>query len=198
VKNFPSYLFVIVILTLTVSCNHSYTPKPRGYFRIDLPSRDYRLYDPENCPYAFEYPNYAKIEKDMEYNTEPCWINISFPGYGAKLHISYKNVNGNLSDFIEDSRALAYKHSIKADAINEKIYARPERHVYGILYDIKGNTASSVQFFVTDSTKHFLRGALYFNVEPNKDSLAPLIDFFRDDVIHMIETFRWKNVSGKK
>jgi len=197
VKNFPSYLFVIISLTFTISCNHTYTPKPRGYFRIDLPSKSYHLYNPDSCPYAFEYPAYARIEKDPEINAEPCWINISFPGYGAKLHISYKNVNGNLSDFTEDSRALAYKHTIKAEAINEKIYSRPGQHVYGTLYDIKGNTASAVQFFVTDSTKHFLRGALYFNVEPNKDSLAPLISFFRQDVIHIIETFRWKNINGE-
>jgi gliding motility-associated lipoprotein GldD len=93
---------------------------------------------------------------------------------------------------LEDSRELAYKHTIKAESINEKIFLKPGRNVYGMLYEIEGNTASSVQFYLTDSTKHFLRGALYFNIQPNKDSLAPVINFVKEDIKILMETFKWK------
>ncbi|MBP1674669.1 MAG: gldD, partial [Bacteroidetes bacterium] len=83
-------------------------------------------------------------------------------------------------------------HINKADAINELVINDKESNVFGILYDLKGNTATSVQFYVTDSTNHYLRGSLYFESEPNADSLAPVIDFFREDIIHIIETLKWK------
>jgi gliding motility-associated lipoprotein GldD len=120
-------------------------------------------------------------------------VNIDFPRFDGKIHISYKQVRNNLDRYTEDSRTLAYKHSIKADAIKETLYGNDSSHVYGILYEIKGNAASSLQFFVTDSTRNFLRGSLYFNVQPNKDSLAPVISFFRDDIIRLMETVTWKN-----
>ena len=117
---------------------------------------------------------------------------MDFNKIGGRLHISYKNINNNLGQILEDSRKLAYKHSIKADAIHEQVFIQPERNIYGILYEIDGNAASSIQFYVTDSINHYVRGALYFNVEPNKDSLAPVIRFIKDDIIVMIESFEWK------
>ena len=188
------YLIVIffsVFLFTFLSCKKNYTPKPRGYFRIDLPEKEYQKYE-TNCPYSFNYPIYATINPDIRNENERCWINIDFNSIGGRLHISYKDVNDNLSQILEDSRKLAYKHSIKADAIHEQVFIKPERKVYGILYEIEGNAASSVQFFLTDSTKHYLRGALYFNAEPNKDSLAPIIKFIKDDIIVLIESFEWK------
>jgi len=119
-------------------------------------------------------------------------ISISFPDYKAKIHLSYKDISGNLNQLTEDARTLAYKHTYKADAIDEQVFINPEQKVYGILYDIKGNSASSIQFYVTDSSKHYLRGALYFRCQPNKDSLAPAIEYFTADVVHLIETLRWK------
>jgi gliding motility-associated lipoprotein GldD len=118
---------------------------------------------------------------------------MEFPRFRAKIHFSYKPVNKNLEAILKETYDYAYSHSIKADAITELPWQHRENKVYGILYDIKGNTASSIQFFVTDSTKNFLRGALYFSAEPQADSLAPVIEFFREDIIHMIETFKWKN-----
>ena len=159
--------------------------------RIDFPDKEYQVYS-EECPYQFQYPVYGVIEKDNSRLSEDCWINIVFAEYNGKIHITYKPVNDNLATYLEDSRTFVYKHTIKAEAIDEHLYVFTDKKVYGILYDIKGNTASSVQFFLTDSTKHFLRGSLYFNVEPNKDSLAPVINFFREDIIHLIETFEWK------
>lgn len=184
-------VFVVFVILLIVGCQSAPIPKPRGYFRLDFPEKQYRLFD-STFPYKFKYPVYGKIVKDNQRIAEPYWINIDFPKYKAKFHISYKKVNGNLDALTEDIRALAYKHTIKADAINEKQFVDPVKKVYGILYDIKGNAASSFQFYVTDSTKHFLRGALYFSTHPNKDSLAPAIDFFGKDMIVLIETLEWK------
>lgn len=173
-------------------CGENYTPKPRGYFRIDFPAKTYQRFD-SICPFAFEFPLYGKVEKDVDKNAEPYWMNIVFKDFKSKIHLSYKPVNNNLNKFIEDAHTMAYKHTIKADAIDEKLIIDEKRKVYGLLYEIRGNAASSVQFYVTDSTRHFLRGSLYFDVVPNKDSLAPAIEFFRKDIMHLIETLQWKN-----
>ncbi|MEE9462028.1 MAG: gliding motility lipoprotein GldD [Bacteroidales bacterium] len=185
------HMILLLLMLLALACQRSYTPKPRGFLRIDFPAKEYVLFD-SVCPYTFEYPSYGKIVPDTDYMTEPCWINIDFPDFDGIIHISYKEVNQNLNVFIEDSHALTYKHTIKADAIKETVYSNPELEVHGILYDIKGNAASSIQFYLTDSNVHFLRGSLYFNAQPDKDSLAPVISFFREDIIHLMESFAWK------
>ena len=187
------YLWFVVglILICGISCRESYTPKPRGYLRIEFPEKEYILFD-STCPFTFAYPVYSKVVPDTEFYSEPCWMNIEFPPFNGKIHISYKEINGNLYQYTEDSRSLAYKHTIKADAIKETVYSDSRANVYGILYDIKGDAASSLQFYLTDSNHHFLRGSLYFNVEPDKDSLAPVISYFREDIVHLIESFDWK------
>jgi len=182
---------LVVGMLLLMACHRNYTPKPRGYLRLDFPAKEYTRFD-SSCPFSFDYPLYAKVLPDRDYNSEPCWINIEFPSFNGQIHISYKEVHGNLYKYTEDSRNLTYKHTIKADAIKETVYTDPESGVHGILYDIKGNAASSLQFYLTDSNKHFLRGSLYFNVQPDKDSLAPVIEYFKEDIIHMMESFEWK------
>lgn len=182
-------------LVLT-SCHTRTTPKPHGYLRINFPEKKYQIYK-GNCPYTFEYPVYGVVEKDNEPGSEPCWINISFPAYRGKLHLSYKKVTGDLNQLLEDSYTLAYKHTVKADAIDEQLIIHTEKSVYGTLYNIKGNAASGVQFYLTDSTRHFIRGALYFRTTINKDSLAPVIQFFKKDIYHFIDTFEWKSSNEK-
>lgn len=186
-------LYIVAILTLfTVgACKQKYTPKPYGYFRIDFPEKKYQLSD-LNYPFQFEYPTYAKLVPDTLYDAEPYWLNISIPEFKSKIHLSYKPVNNNLAKLTEDSRELAYKHSIKASAINEKRYLNPDKKVYGIIYEIKGNAASSLQFHLTDSTKNFIRGSFYISEIPNYDSLRPVIGFIDEDIYHLIETFRWE------
>jgi len=191
IKKKLKYLIIFTLICSFPCCRERVTPKPRGYFRIDLPARNYRLYD-TLCPFIFEYPAYSQISYDVGKISEPCWFNIEFPHYNAKIHISYKRINNNLEAILKESNDFAYSHTIKADAIMEQPWQNAKNKVFGILYDIKGNTASSVQFFVTDSINHFLRGALYFSVQPDEDSLAPVIKFFREDIVHMIETFKWK------
>jgi gliding motility-associated lipoprotein GldD len=181
----------VIVLALMAGCKKNYTPKPRSYFRIDFPEKKYIPYI-SACDYSFDVPVYASIAPYLGSNAEPCWININFPGYKGTIYISHKVINKDLGSHVEDIRTLAYKHIIKADDIIEKPFSYPDRKVYGTIYDIRGNTASSLSFFITDSTKHFVSGALYFNVIPNKDSLAPVIKFFSADIEHMIETFNWK------
>ncbi len=120
------------------------------------------------------------------------WINLSFPQLNGKIHLSYKAVNEDLNAYITDSRELVYKHTVKAQGITESPFIQREQKRYGMVYDLKGDVASAVQFFITDSTEHFLRGSLYFNCRPNRDSLNPVIDFLREDIIHLIETTQWK------
>jgi gliding motility-associated lipoprotein GldD len=182
---------LIVITASLFSCGKNYVPRPYGYFRVDLPPHNYRYLDTLQLPYRFEISSYAKVEK-REAEGEKCWIDIKYPFLNAAIYCSYKPIHGNLKELLEDTRQMAYKHSIRADAINEKLYQHPEKKVYGILYDLKGNTASSVQFFVTDSIHHFFRGSLYFDNVPNKDSIAPMSDYIRQDIIRLMESFEWK------
>ncbi len=185
-----TYIGVITLSVLFFSsgCKKKYTPKPRGFFRIDLPEKQYK--DLANdYPYSFKYPASASI---IQNETEKYWINIEYPDLGGKIHISYMKIEGNLDNIINDTRKLAYTHTVKADAIHEKVFQKPGKDVYGILYEIEGNAASSVQFFLTDSINHYLRGALYFNCKPNKDSLAPVINFVKDDIVVLMESLEWK------
>ncbi|MGM0496325.1 MAG: gliding motility lipoprotein GldD [Bacteroidota bacterium] len=188
------YIIVGALLIFIYSCNNKdqSTPRPRGYFRIDLPEKQYKELQ-INCPYSFEYPEYSEIIQDPNQEGKPCWVNIHIPEFKGDIHISYKNIEGNIKQYTEDSRELAYKHTLKAEAIKEEMHVAPERDVYGVLYKIKGDVASPMQFFVTDSTKHFIRGSLYFRTEPNKDSLAPIIKFVEKDIKHLMESLHWKN-----
>lgn len=188
-------LFFIIIYILA-GCTEKYTPKPRAFFRIDFPSKEYHLLN-NNFPYQFEIPNYSKIIRDKYNLNEPYWINVEIPKNKAEIHISYYNLNKMdqpttaLFELMEESRKLAYKHSIKADAIDEQIFMNPEKKVYGTIYKIEGNAASPFQFFLTDSVNHFLRGAFYIREVPNIDSIKPVIDFIEPDLIRLIETTTW-------
>lgn len=187
-------LFVLssFILLLATSCTKDYIPKPRGYFRISFQEKAYHKLDSVGLPYRFEIPVYSKVVPDDGRLSEPFWVNLEVPRHKAEVHLSYKKVENNLMKLIESSRKLAYDHSFKADAINERIFINPEKNVYGTIYLIDGNAASSLQFYLTDSTRHFLRGALYIREVPNIDSIRPVIEFLTPDVIHLIETTEWK------
>jgi gliding motility-associated lipoprotein GldD len=193
-----SLLPLCIFLIACCGCKDAAVPKPKGYFRIDFPARNYIQFigndsQGHNVPLSFEYPAYGKLSFQTEYNSEQRWFDIDFPGYRARIYLTYRKVQNDLESLMDQSYKMDVKnHIAKADAINENVISDPEHKVYGILYDLKGSTATSVQFFATDSVKHFLRGSLYFAAEPNPDSLAPSIAFFREDIIHMIETLRWK------
>ncbi len=192
-SNSGSLLMLLMIgFLFFTGCKQDPIPKERGYFRIELPTKRYTRYISPNCPYEFDMPTYAVAVPDTAQNAEPCWINIEFPQFKGTLYLSYKNVNGDLQKYIDDSRALSMKHITKASGMNEETIIRPDKKVYGTYYSVKGNTASSVQFFLTDSTKHFMRGALYFYAVPNPDSLSPVLQFVEKDVRAIVETWEWK------
>ncbi|MFY9153429.1 MAG: gliding motility lipoprotein GldD [Prolixibacteraceae bacterium] len=186
-------IFYIFSLFLVASCNNDYIPKPRGFFRIEFQKKSYHQIDSTGLPYRFEIPDYSKLLPDHDRLSEPYWVNLKIPAHKAEVNISFKKVDNNLAQLIEDSRTLAYKHSIKADAINERIFVNPAKNVYGTIYLIDGNAASPLQFYLTDSIHNFLRGALYLREVPNIDSLRPVIDYLTPDVIRLIETTEWKN-----
>ncbi len=188
---FVSLIFATVIL-FAVSCKRDYVPKPRGYFRIVFQEKSYHRFDSTGMPYRFDIPDYGRIVPDRDRITEPYWVNLKIPAHKAEVHLSYKKIDHNLDQLMEDSRTLAYKHTIKADAINERVVVYPEKKVYGTIYQIDGNAASPLQFYLTDSTQNFLRGALYILEIPNIDSLRPVIDYLTPDIIRLIESTEWK------
>jgi len=198
---FKSKLLISLVLLIgalnLVSCDDEdkvYSPKPRGYFRIKMPEKKYRHYS-GNCPFEFDIPEYALINQDKHAGAEPCWLNLDFPQFKATVHLSYKQVNNNISTYLEDARGFAVKHQIKATGIDESVILRDSARVFGLMYDIDGNTASALQFYITDSTNHFLRGALYFNTAPNIDSLRLVIEFIREDILQLVKTAQWKKLN---
>ena len=188
------HLAVVLLFVTLAACTSDFTPKPRVYFRIDLPNKSYQVFD-TSFPYTFEYPVYARIIPDSSRMVEPYWINIVYTPYHAQLHFSYKVISNNLKQYLEDSRTLVNKHIPKANAIEQREYVNAENRVFGLVYDIKGpDAASTYQFYLTDSVSKFVRGALYFNLVPNNDSLEPVIAYLKEDIQHMINTFRWKKL----
>lgn len=191
-----SIAFLSVIALLVISCNSEFTPKKRGYFRIDFPKHEYQTFDQPGYPYSFEYPVYAKIVKDttfFEANPEnPYWINIEFPRFSGKVYISYKDVTGNdLTKLVNDAYKMTYKHSSKATEITDSAM-RTRNELRGVFFKVGGNAATAKQFFLTDDSRHFLRGALYFDASPNEDSLSVVNDFLQDDLKHLINTLKFK------
>jgi len=192
IRLFFSHCALAGVIFMFGACREPLSPKPRAYFRIDFPEKKYELFR-SDCNFSFEYPLYGEVSSTELRTAEPCWYNIVFENYKATIYLTYKPLNSNnLSSHVEDIRRIVYKHSIKADDIIETRINIPEQKVYGLFYDIKGNAASSVNFYITDSTSGFLSGSLYFNLKPNIDSLAPAIQFFREDIVHLIRSFSWE------
>ena len=194
INKFIAFLIGGALACLIVSCNNndSYLPKPRGYFRIDLPEKTYTKVDTIER-YSFECPEYAQITYDRYSPNEKNWINVEMPQFRGSIHLTHKNVDGNLGDYLEDVHTMVTKHLQKANGVRDSLIVNEEHHVYGLFIEMDGkNVATPMQFYLTDSTKNFVRGALYFNFQPNNDSMQPVINFIRDDIDHMISTFEWK------
>lgn len=193
ILNFKFLIFNLAVLLTCVACNHVSTPRPYGYYRITTPDTAYLPFDAQyaNYPYTFDLSQNAEVRPRTDV-TEPYWINIYYPALDATIHCSYKTVNRNLRELTNDALEFVYRNASFANAIPEREYSHPEADVYGVLFDLEGNTASSCQFFVTDSTHHFFRASVYCNCPPNADSLAPVYDYLRTDVIRMVESFEWR------
>jgi gliding motility-associated lipoprotein GldD len=194
-KNKLSILFVALAIAFVAnSCddNDNYLPKPRGYFRIDLPEKSYTRVDTIE-KYSFQYPEYAFITPDPYSPNEKNWVNIELPQFKGSIHLTHKTVNGNLGEYLEDVHTMVKKHLQKANGVRDSLIVNEEHQVYGLFIEMDGKgVATPMQFYLTDSTKNFVRGALYFNFLPNNDSMQPIINFIREDIDHMINTFEWK------
>lgn len=193
-KNNPIYMMAVACALLLLGfygCGRKYVPRPYGYFRIELPDTAYIYFSNDTLPYAFSVSENAVVNPKYELN-ERNWINIDYPVLNATIHCSYKPVKGNLAVLSDEAQQFVYKHAMKAEAIPERGFENPSKHVYGVYYELQGNTASPIQFVLTDSTRHFFRAALYFNTHPNQDSIAPVLNYMQTDIIRMIESFEWK------
>lgn len=191
-----SYIFLFIGLGLFLACNSNYTPKPRGYFRINFPEKKYQLFDQPGYPYAFEYPAYAHIVKDSTFfgdaTENPWWINVEFPSFNGRIYISYKEIGKNRFDtLVKHAFVLTGKNAAKAYSIDDSLI-NTANGVHGLFFNVGGDVATANQFFLSDTTRHFLRGAMYFDATPNADSLGIVNKFILEDMKHLINTFRWK------
>ncbi|MGE9516091.1 MAG: gliding motility lipoprotein GldD [Solitalea-like symbiont of Acarus siro] len=187
-------LLIVTFLAHACSDAPNSVPKPKAYYRINFVEKDYIQFKNFNgCNYSFLIPSYSAVTPDEANLNEKCWLNINYPKYGGTLHISYfKITNRNqIIKLSEDSRKLVFKHTIKASEINEVYLSYPKNNVYGFLYEIEGNAASPLQFYISDNKSNFLRGSLYFNMTPNIDFIKPVIDYIRIDINKLIESLRW-------
>jgi gliding motility-associated lipoprotein GldD len=187
---------IFAVVFFAAACNSPYTPKRKGYYRIDFPKHEYQTFNRPGYPYTFEYPVYANIIQDTTFFEDrpenPYWININFPQFNGRIYISYKAIGTNdFTKLVNDAYNMTYKHTTKATEINDSVMRTPAG-ISGVFFSVGGNAATAKQFFVTDSARHFLRGALYFDASPNEDSLGIVNDFLQADMKHLINTFRWK------
>lgn len=214
-KKTAGLLLLIVAIASASSCNSNYTQRPRGYYKIDFPAHRYQVFEKAGYPYRFEYPSYATIGQDSAFFDEqpenPYWLNIDFPQFHGKIYISYITIGGksrfkirdakgnyidsmginSFDNLIRSSYALTYKHTSKASSIEDSAFTTAN-HVEGVYFKIGGNAATANQFLVTDTVKHFMRGALYFDAPPNADSLGIVNQFLQQDMKHLINSLSWK------
>ena len=188
------YLIFVTVCFLWSSCAGDYMPKPKGYNRIDLPERSFSDLDGE-YPYEFEFSDQAEVEPDSFNLAEKSWINLNYEKLGAKVHLTYLplgNQNKDLKMVLNDAINLTAKHQVKAYGIEESIMLTPQGYT-GVVAELSGEVPTQFQFFVTDSTQNFLRGALYFNTAMKNDSLAPVIEYIKIDMAHLMNSLKFKN-----
>ena len=188
-----SYWIVLAfILSITVSCEDPVYPKPRAFHRIDLANATYKQYK-TSCPFTFEYNHLAKLDYTRIPKEATCWFNLHYPQLKSRVHFSYHEITrDSLMRVTEDARRMAMEHIPKAQDIREDLIIDTVADVYGVIYDFEGSTATNMQFFITDSSNHFIRAAMYFEVAPNPDSIAPVEAYIKKDMYRFIETFSWK------
>ena len=177
---------IVAFSLLSSSCKDDVLPKPSGYLRLDYPEAKYVSFENE-CPFAFEMNSDAIIKKETD-----CGFTISYPKMKATIYLTYKPVNNDINSLLRDAQKLTYEHVIKADDILEQPYLNSDRKVFGMFYKVEGNAATNSQFYVTDSTNHFVTGSVYFYAKPNYDSIMPAASYIKNDMQRLMETLKWK------
>lgn len=178
---------VLTLILLFTSCKSDVLPKPSGFLRLDFPLKKSYQKINTDCPFEFE------IAKNVVFTrNNKCWMKIKYPKLKATINITYRPIKNNLRNLLIESEKLTTEHSIKADGISFKPYNDSINTIYGKLSDVTGNAASPIQFHLTDRTNHFITGSLYFDIQPNYDSIYPTIKHLEKDIVHLIETMKWK------
>lgn len=202
-------IFAFLTLSMVwVGCSEEeiYIPKPRTYPKVNYPQRNFIPLNANYCAFTFNYPDYMQFVQDTAFfNLETkhdCWFNLKIPQLNGDVHFTYTDISGDslkykLYEVFKDAYLMAEKHNIKADANQDNIINNPEAKVYGSLFNIEGHVASPFQFVVTDSVQHSLRAALYFNSRPDPDSMQPVIEFVKKDMVEILNSFRWKAGSSR-
>lgn len=180
-------IFYLSFFLILVCCGKEPLPKPSGELRLEYPVAKYQTFE-SDCPFSFEYSDFAKIENGKK----TCWYYVNYPKMKAKVFLTYFPIKNDFDAHVKEAEKLVYEHTIKASSIDTKSFNYPERKVYGNFYELQGQSASNVQFYVTDSTRHFVTANLYFNTRPKPDSLGPAVDYIKKDMLRMIDTFKWK------
>ncbi len=188
----PFYILMLLFSSLFIfSCQES-VPKPNGFFRIDLPEKKTVLFQSKVLPYTFGISDISRIKYDTT-GKDRSWLVIEYPRYRARILCSYQMIDRqSFRQVSEQNRNFVYRHSVKAAAINEKLFQRPEKKVYGIFYELKGEAATPCQFMLTDSVRNYFRGSLYFDCAPQPDSLAPVVKYIKADILDLMQTFEWR------
>jgi gliding motility-associated lipoprotein GldD len=177
----------VILLVVIFSCKEDILPKPKAQLRLQYPDPTYELIKTD-CPYIFEKSSSATLKVNNK-----CWVNIDYQELRATVNMTYRPVDNNLKELFLEAEKLTFNHTIKADGISSVPYANKDKKVYGSIFEVTGNAASPIQFHVTDSLRHFITGAVYFNVQPNYDSIKPAISYIQSDIVRMIESMEWKN-----
>ena len=211
------YIIFFIGSCIAVSCNSEYSSKKAGYYNLDFPAHAYKDFTQASFPYTFSYPIYGDIVRDSTYfdqgDEDAYWINIDFPAYNARIFLSYKRIGGKalykvqqpdgtyrdslgtnyFDNLVSDAFQLTAKNEVVASSRTDSVFTTANG-ISGVYFKVGGNAATARQFFLTDTTKNFLRGALYFSATPNADSLKPAVQFFEKDLQHFINTFQWKDI----
>jgi gliding motility-associated lipoprotein GldD len=181
------FLFLFSFFFLLISCNDDVLPKPKAYLSLEYPKKEYKTLSIQR-PYSFDILNNTTIIDDKNN-----WLKIKYPNLKASIDITYRPVKNNLKELLKEAEKLVFKHAVKADEIVPKDFVNSKKRVFGSLYEITGNAASHLQFHVTDSTNHFIKGSLYFYAKPNYDSILPAVAYIKEDVLKLVENLEWKN-----
>lgn len=188
-------IFLLLGLLLLTSCGEDPVPKPKGYLRLEYPEATYKRYN-KQLPFSFEINKLSDTVKIKTIPIDPSsfGLNLEYDKLKGTIYLTYKTVHDEeeLTKFLKDAQNFTQEHTRKADEIVEQVYDNKERKVYGMFYEVGGNAASQSQFYVTDSTKHFLTGSLYFYAKPNYDSILPAANYLQKDIKHIMETLEWK------
>lgn len=185
---------ICLLILVSFGCSKTYLPKPKGYNRIILPKNSYQALT-DTFPYRFEYSRHATILPDSSWIAERYWINVYYPKMKANIQITYKPVTDSIiREYLSDSYRLTTQHNVKAYAIEESILELPSG-MYASFTELEGEVPTQAQFHITDqdSADHFLRGALYFRTATKNDSLSPVIDYLKKDILHLLTTLEWTN-----